>query len=109
MLSDHHLELTEAGDGAWRVCDTRVPEAGASHIVASIEARDQDFEVLWIRGAVDAPGPFRDLESALGVIDEIVAARTEERFAAPVAPVPARDDEALMRPATPARAPFAAG
>ena len=53
--------------------------------------------------------PFRDLESALGVIDEIVAARTEERFAAPVAPVPARDDEALMRPATPARAPFAAG
>lgn len=86
MLRDHHLELKEAGDSAWRVCDTRVPEAGASHIVASIEARDHDFEVLWIRGAIVAPGPFHDLESALRVIDEIVAARTEERFAGLVTP-----------------------
>jgi len=76
MLVDDHLALTEAGEGAWRVCDTRVPETGASHIVASIEAHDEDVEVLWIRGAIDAPGHFHDLHTALVAIDEIVEART---------------------------------
>jgi len=55
MLIDDHLALTEAGEGPWRVCDTRVPQTGAAHIVASIEAHDGDVEVLWIRGAIDAP------------------------------------------------------
>ena len=72
MLRDIHLELTQASDNAWRVCDTSVPEAGALHIVASIEARDQGFEVLWVRGAIDAPGRFHSLESALNAINEIV-------------------------------------
>lgn len=76
MLEDDHLALTEAGEGAWRVCDTRVPEAGASHIVASIEAHDADVEVLWVRGAIDAPGHFNDLQTALIAIDEIVEAHT---------------------------------
>jgi hypothetical protein len=76
MLTDNHLALTEAGEGAWRVCDTRVPQTGAAHIVASIEAHDEDVEVLWIRGAIDAPGHFNDLHTALIAIDEIVEART---------------------------------
>ena len=76
MLTDDHLALTEAGGGAWRVCDTRVPETGAAHIVASIEAHDGEVEVLWIRGAIDAPGHFDDLQTALLAIDEIVQART---------------------------------
>ena len=75
LLTDDHLALSKAGERAWRVCDTRVPETGASHIVASIEAHEEDVEVLWVRGAIDAPGHFHDLQTALIAIDEIVDAR----------------------------------
>ncbi|MGZ8803675.1 MAG: hypothetical protein ACXWZG_00050 [Microbacterium sp.] len=69
------LELTEVSNGAWRVSDLRVPLDSALHIVASIEAHAQDFEVLWIRGAVVAPGHFRSLSSALEAVDEVVIVR----------------------------------
>lgn len=75
MIGDDHLALTKAGEGAWRVCDTRVPETRAAHIVASIEAHEKDVEVLWVRGAVDAPGHFHDLQTALMAIEEIVTER----------------------------------
>lgn len=77
MLEDDRwpLELTEVSTGAWRVSDLRVPPDGALHIVASIEAHAQDFEVLWIRGAVVAPGLFGSLSSALQAVDQVVIAR----------------------------------
>ena len=67
-----HLEATSVGDAAWRVSDAAVPEEDARHVVAFVEAHDQDVEVVWLRGAISAPGRFDDLDTALDAIDEVL-------------------------------------
>jgi 1,4-dihydroxy-2-naphthoyl-CoA synthase len=71
---DHgHLEATSVGGTAWRVSDATRPETDSLHVVAFVEARgDDDVEVVWLRGAVSAPGRFHDLDSALDAIDDAV-------------------------------------
>ena len=75
MIRSDHLELIDAGEHAWRVSDTRVPADSPSYIVASIDVHDRDYEVLWIRGAIAAPGSFHTLAGALHAIDHVVATR----------------------------------
>ena len=82
MLRDRgHLELTPLGPASWRVSDLSVPADEATHVVAFVEGHDADVEVVWLRGCIDAPGRFEDLDSAL---DSIAAATSR---AAPPAPV----------------------
>jgi len=71
--TDHgHLETTSVGDASWRVSDASVPEEDSLHVVAFVEAHEEDVEVVWLRGAVAAPGRFRDLDSALDAIDDVI-------------------------------------
>jgi hypothetical protein len=82
MLRDHgHLELTPLGPASWRVSDRSVPAHEVTHVVAFVEGRDADVEVVWLRGCIDAPGRFEDLDSAL---DSIAAATSR-----PTPPAPA--------------------
>jgi hypothetical protein len=67
-----HLEATSVGDAAWRVSDAAVPEEDARHVVAFVEAHEEDVEVVWLRGAVSAPGRFDDLDTALDAIDDVL-------------------------------------
>jgi hypothetical protein len=67
-----HLEVTAAGDTSWRVADASVPDEDALHVVAFIEAHEEDVEVVWLRGAISAPGRFGDLDSALDAIDDFL-------------------------------------
>ena len=60
------------GDASWRVSDASVPEEDSGHVVAFVEAHEEDVEVVWLRGAVAAPGRFRDLDSALDAIDDVI-------------------------------------
>ena len=60
------------GDASWRVSDASVPEEDSLHVVAFVEAHEEDVEVVWLRGAVAAPGRFRDLDSALDAIDDVL-------------------------------------
>jgi hypothetical protein len=76
MFGTEDLTLMWAGDHSWRVVESYVPQDSPFHIVASIGARDQDFEVLWIRGAVVPGGTFDSLAGALAAVGEIVAHRT---------------------------------
>ena len=72
MLRDHgHLEMTPLGPASWRVSDLRVPADEATHVVAFVEERAADVEIVWLRGCIDAPGRFEDIDSAL---DSIAAA-----------------------------------
>jgi hypothetical protein len=83
MLRDHgHLELTPLSSASWRVSDLRVPADEATHVVAFVEGRDADVEIVWLRGCIDEPGRFEDLDSAL---DSIAAATS--RPAPPAAAV----------------------
>ena len=69
MLRDHgRLELTPLGPASWRVSDLSVPPSEATHVVAFVEGHDADVEVVWLRGCIDAPGRFEDLDSALASI-----------------------------------------
>lgn len=80
MLRDHdHLQLTPLGAASWRVSDLRVPADDASHVVAFVESRGSDVEVVWLRGCIDPPGRFADLDSALDSIAAAVVMRTQER------------------------------
>jgi hypothetical protein len=67
-----HLEVTAASDSSWRVSDASVPDEDALHVVAFIEAREEDVEVVWLRGAISAPGRFENLDSALDAIDDFI-------------------------------------
>jgi hypothetical protein len=76
MLRDHgHLELTALGPASWRVSDLNVPANEATHVVAFVEGHDADVEVVWLRGCIDAPGRFEDLDSALDSIAAAVSSR----------------------------------
>jgi hypothetical protein len=71
--SDHgHLEATAVGDAAWRVSDASVPDEDVHHVVAFVEAHEEDVEVVWLRGATSAPGRFENLDMALEAIDDVV-------------------------------------
>jgi hypothetical protein len=67
-----HLEATAVGDAAWRVSDASVPDEDVHHVVAFVEAHEDEVEVVWLRGATSAPGRFASLDSALGAIDDVV-------------------------------------
>ncbi|WP_314506826.1 hypothetical protein [uncultured Microbacterium sp.] len=67
-----HLEATSVGEEAWRVSDVSVPEEDARHVVAFIEEHEDDVEVVWLRGAISAPGRFGDLDAALDAIDDVL-------------------------------------
>jgi hypothetical protein len=67
-----HLEATSVGDAAWRVSDVSVPEEDARHVVAFVEGHEEDVEVVWLRGAISAPGRFDDLDTALDAIDDVL-------------------------------------
>jgi hypothetical protein len=67
-----HLEATTVGEAAWRVSDAAVPEEDARHVVAFVEAHEDDVEVVWLRGAISAPGRFEDLDTALDAIDDVL-------------------------------------
>ena len=72
-LQDHrHLELTETCRGAWRVCDARVPEEDALHVVAFIESDEESVEVVWVRGSIVAPGRFETLDAAVDAIEDLL-------------------------------------
>ena len=74
MLRDHgHLELTPLGAASWRVSDLRVPAADANHVVAFVEGHEAHVEIVWLRGRIDAPGRFDDLDSALDSIEAAVS------------------------------------
>ena len=73
MLATEDFKLIWAGDRSWRVVDSYVPEDSPFRIVASIGAHDQDFEVLWIRGAGSPGGTFPSLAAALSAVGEIVS------------------------------------
>ena len=71
--TDHgHLETTPVGEASWRVSDASVPEEDSLHVVAFVEAHDDDVEVVWLRGATAAPGRFHDLDGALDAIDDVL-------------------------------------
>lgn len=73
VTTEHgHLEATPLGDTAWRVSDASVPDEHPLHVVAFIEAHETDVEVVWLRGAISAPGRFDDVDSALDAIDDII-------------------------------------
>ncbi len=77
VLRDHgDLDLTPAGPTSWRVSDRSVPESDAAHVIAFLDGHEADVEVVWLRGHVDALGPFEDLDSALDSIAAAVS-RTE--------------------------------
>jgi hypothetical protein len=67
-----HLETTAVGETAWRVSDASVPDEDVHHVVAFVEAHDDEVEVVWLRGATSPPGRFESLDSALGAIDDVV-------------------------------------
>jgi hypothetical protein len=67
-----HLETTAVGECSWRVSDMSVPEEDPRHVVAFVEADSDDVEIVWIRGARAAPGRFRDLDTALDAIDDVI-------------------------------------
>lgn len=67
-----HLETIPVGENAWRVSDASVGEDDPLHVVAFVEARDEEVEVVWLRGAMSAPGRFPDLDRALDAIDDVV-------------------------------------
>ena len=67
-----HLEVTAASDSSWRVSDATVPDEDALHVIAFIEAHEEDVEVVWLRGAICAPGRFENLDSALDAIDDFI-------------------------------------
>jgi hypothetical protein len=70
---DHgRLELIPLGDSGYRVCDASVPDEHAAHVVAFIEKHPQDVEVVWLRGAVAAPGQFESMDCALDAIDDVI-------------------------------------
>ena len=49
-----------------------VPEEDARHVVAFVEGHEEDVEVVWLRGAISAPGRFDDLDTALDAIDDVL-------------------------------------
>jgi hypothetical protein len=67
-----HLETTLVGDSSWRVSDASIPEEDSLHVVAFVEAHEHDVEIVWLRGAITAPGRFHDLDSALDAIDDVI-------------------------------------
>jgi len=72
-LEDHrHLELIETCQGAWRVCDSRVPDEDALHVVAFIESDEESVEVVWVRGSIIAPGRFETLDAAVDAIEDLL-------------------------------------
>ena len=52
--------------------DASVPEADSLHVVVFVEAHEDGVEVVWLRGAIAAPGRFRGLDSALDAIDDVI-------------------------------------
>ena len=76
MSGTEDLTLMSAGDHSWRVVDSDVPQHSPFRIVASIGDHDQDFEVLWIRGAISPAGTFPSLAGALHAVGEVIARRT---------------------------------
>ncbi|GAA3209557.1 hypothetical protein [Microbacterium terregens] len=70
-LEHGHLEAIPVGENSWRVSDASVPEDDPLHVVAFVEARDDDVDVIWLRGAISVPGRFPDLDSALDAIDDV--------------------------------------
>ncbi len=60
------------GDAAWRVSDASVPDEDVHHVVAFVEAHEDEVEVVWLRGATSSPGRFENLDSALGAIDDVI-------------------------------------
>ena len=76
MLRSENLEVTWAGDYSWRVIDADVPQDSPFHVVATIVAHEQYFDVVWIRGATVPAGSFPSLVAALDAIGEVTARRT---------------------------------
>jgi len=67
-----HLETTPVGECSWRVSDMSIPEEDPRHVVAFVETDSDDVEIVWVRDARTAPGRFRDLDSALDAIDDVI-------------------------------------
>lgn len=45
------IQLVPISETAWRLCDARVAQTDADHLIAYVEiGRQGDYEVVWIRG-----------------------------------------------------------
>lgn len=74
VLREHgDLDLTPLGPTSWRVSDLSVPMDDAARVIAFLEGREADVEVVWLRGHVASLGRFEDLDSALDSIADAVS------------------------------------
>ncbi|NYE19128.1 hypothetical protein [Microbacterium immunditiarum] len=89
------LELKWIGDGAWCAVDGSFPEGDARRLIAYVECRRADVEVVWVHRAA-RPGRFATLREAWHALEDDVARRrsVEPDIAPPeLAPTDLRDAE----------------
>lgn len=89
------LELKWIGDGAWCAVDGSFPEGDARRLIAYVECRRADVEVVWVHRAA-RPAHFTTLREAwLAIEDDVALRRSVEPDIAPpeLAPTDLRDAE----------------
>lgn len=69
---DHPFELLRITTNSWRLADRRASAGDADYLIAFIERSASVFEVIWLRGGVDATC-FGTLDGVLDAARAIVA------------------------------------
>jgi hypothetical protein len=61
-------ELLPVGEGAWCACDARLAPNDPRRVIAFVQLRDQEVEVVWVREARPTTW-FASLPNALRAVD----------------------------------------